>query len=109
MEKERIRVLVKKLASPHHGQKPGGANGSPTCPVPDGQVVSLLKDNVQLVHCWPRRLELCITGPDNIDALQKEEVTQINKNVHANGRIPGFQHIYEDKEICRCLMCYCSR
>lgn len=41
----------------------------PTCPVPDGQVVSLLQDDVQLVHCWKRRLELCITGSNNIDAL----------------------------------------
>lgn len=61
--------LIKKLVSPRHYQKPGSVNGSPTCPISDGQVVSLLKDDIQLVHCWTRRLELRITGPDNIDAL----------------------------------------
>lgn len=58
----------------------GRLNGPHTCPVPDGQVVSLLQDNVQLVHRWTRRVDLCITGTNDVDALERQEVTQVNKN-----------------------------
>ena len=55
----------------------GKTNRAPTCPISDGQVVPFLQDDIQLVHGWTRRSRrgLCITGPQYVDALCREDVT----------------------------------